>query len=73
VFVADFWIGTEQSTGLLTIVRLVFVETRCVLISGSPRHEWAPLVDRKLVEDVLTKPFDALDLVALVEGSRGER
>jgi DNA-binding NtrC family response regulator len=70
VFVVDFWIGPQSSTRLLAAVRLVFIEVRCILVSGSPSGEWAILLEQQLVQDALRKPFDAHDLVALVEGPR---
>jgi DNA-binding NtrC family response regulator len=74
VFVADLWIGPEQSVGLLASVRLLFGDkVRCVLVSGARRNEWNYLLDRQLVHDALSKPFESEALVKLVEGSRGGR
>jgi hypothetical protein len=44
---------------------------RCVLVSGSDRGAWAPLVARGIVDQALPKPLGMADLIALVEGADG--
>jgi DNA-binding NtrC family response regulator len=67
VFVVDLCIGSRRSDDLIATVHETLPAVRCVLVSGSDRTQWGHLVEQGIVHRALTKPFDAAELIALVE------
>jgi DNA-binding NtrC family response regulator len=67
VFIADFHIGLELSDELLEVVHDALPGVRCLLVSGADPAEWNHLVAHGVVRAALRKPFDPIELIALVE------
>jgi DNA-binding NtrC family response regulator len=73
VFLTDYRIGVLNSGPLLATLGVSFPGIRLVLVTGSRRKEWSHLVAGGLVHATLTKPFDADELVVVVEADWGRR
>ena len=70
LFLCDYMIDGLPSTLFLEAVALRHPSLRCVLMTGSPRHEWNGMLVRGVVVAALSKPFDLNQLRAVIRSNQ---
>jgi len=67
VLLCDYWLGGCTSGPFLAAVAAAHPIPARILVSGSSPYLWQHLVAAGLVDDVIHKPFEPHELLAIIE------